>query len=204
MGRYTFTNYSKESFTEKTAIVERFIQNLRPTSVWDLGANNGHFSRLASNRGIQTLAWDIDPVAVEKNFQLSKQRKEEHLLPLLLDLTNPSPGIGWANEERSPISQRGKADCCMALALIHHLAIRNNVPFENIAAYFSKLCRYLIIEFVPKNDNKVQQLLLNRKDVFEHYTQENFLSSFSRFFAIEEALPIKDSLRTIFLMETSS
>ena len=198
---YTFTNYSDESFAEKTAIVKRLLQNLHPQSVWDLGANNGHFSRLASEQGISTIAWDIDPIAVEKNYQLAKQRKEEHLLPLLLDLTNPSSGIGWANEERSPISQRGKADCCMALALVHHLAIGNNVPFENIAAYFSTLCRHLIVEFIPKNDSKVQQLLLNRKDVFDNYTQENFLSSFSEFFTIEETFPIKESLRTLYLMK---
>ena len=89
----------------------------------------------------------------------------------------------------------------MALALVHHLAIGNNVPFENIAAYFSTLCRCLIVEFIPKNDSKVQQLLLNRKDVFDNYTQENFLSSFSKFFTIEETFSIKGSLRTLYLMK---
>ena len=200
---YTFTNYSDNAFDSKTKIVESFIEKLQPHTVWDLGANNGHFSRLASNKRIQTLAFDIDPIAVEKNYIFAKNNKEENILPLLLDLTNPSPNIGWNNTERTSVEQRGKADLALALALIHHLAIGNNVPFENIANYFSKLCDTLIIEFVPKNDSKVQILLLNREDVFPDYTIENFKEQFSKYFTIEESIPVEDSLRTVFLMKVN-
>ena len=122
-------------------------------------------------------------------------------MPLLLDLTNPSPNIGWNNSERVTIEQRGKADLCLALAIVHHLAIGNNVPFENIANYFSKLCNSLVIEFIPKNDRKVQELQLNREDVFVDYTIENFKEQFLKYFSIEESIPVKDSLRTIYLMK---
>lgn len=198
---YTFTNYSNGAFDAKTKIVESLIEKIHPEKVWDLGANNGHFSRLASNKGIQTVAFDIDPIAVEKNYVFSKSNKEVNILPLLLDLTNPSPNIGWNNSERITIEQRGKADVCLALALVHHLAIGNNVPFESIANYFSKLCDTLVVEFIPKNDSKVQELLLNREDVFTNYSIENFKEQFSKYFSIEETIPVEGSLRTIFLMK---
>ena len=198
---YTFTNYSNDAFDAKTKIVTSLIEKIHPKKVWDLGANNGHFSRLASNKGIQTIAFDIDPIAVEKNYVFSKNNKEINILPLLLDLTNPSPNIGWNNSERITIEQRGKADVCLALALVHHLAIGNNVPFESIANYFSKLCNTLVVEFIPKNDSKVQELLLNREDVFTNYSIENFKDQFSKYFSIEENIPVEGSLRTIFLMK---
>ena len=198
---YTFTNYSNEAFDTKTKIITSLIEKIQPKEVWDLGANNGHFSRIASNKGIRTLAFDIDPIAVEKNYISCKINNEDKILPLLLDLTNPSPNIGWNNSERVTIEQRGKADLCLALALVHHLAIGNNVPFESIANYFSKLCNTLVIEFIPKNDSKVQELLLNREDIFTDYTTENFKEQFAKYFSIEETIPVKDSLRTIYLMK---
>ena len=118
-----------------------------------------------------------------------------------MDLTNPSSGIGWANQERFSLAERANADLCMALALVHHLAIGNNVPFEKIAEYFSLLNNHLIIEFIPKEDSKVQDLLLNREDVFKNYKQSNFEESFSKYFTIERMLPIDDSLRTLYWMK---
>ena len=198
---YTFTNYSEESFREKRAIVQRWLERLHPSFVWDCGANNGYFSRLASSKNIPTVAWDFDPVAVEKNYQQAKAQQESYMLPLLCDVTNPSPGIGWANEERTPIEQRGTPDVAMALALIHHLAIGNNLPFYEIARYFARCSPYWIVEFIPKNDSKVQELLLHREDIFDAYTQENFLKDFSAFFSVEERVPIAGSLRTLFLLK---
>lgn len=198
---YTFTNYSEESFREKRAIVERWLERLHPSFVWDCGANNGYFSRLASSKNIPTVAWDFDPVAVEKNYQQAKAQQESYMLPLLCDVTNPSPGIGWANEERTPMEQRGTPDVAMALALIHHLAIGNNLPFYEIARYFARCSPYWIVEFIPKNDSKVQELLLHREDIFDAYTQENFLKDFSAFFSVEERVPIAGSLRTLFLLK---
>ena len=89
----------------------------------------------------------------------------------------------------------------LALALIHHLSISNNIPFNYVAEYFSKLSQWLIIEFVPKTDKKVQKLLLCREDVFSFYNKENFVSSFSKYFSIHDEIRIKDSGRTLFLMK---
>ena len=201
---YTFTNYTDEAFQAKANIIEGLINKLSPKMVWDLGANNGYFSRIASQKNISTVAFDIDPIAVEKNYRCIKDQKDTHLLPLLLDLTNPSANIGWGNSERLTIDNRCQADLCLALALVHHLAIGNNVPFSKIAEYFSKLSKHLVIEFIPKSDSKVQELLLNRKDVFADYDEAHFLDSFKEYFSIEETHQIPESLRKIYFMKRLS
>lgn len=178
---YSFTNYNKTSFNNKKILIEKYLKKVKPKSVWDLGANNGEFSRIASNLNIPTVAFDIDPKAVEINYRITKQKKEKFMLPLRIDLTNPSPAIGWANDERKTLVERGPVDLVMALALIHHLAISNNLPFAKIAQYFSTLGKYLIIEFVPKEDSKVKILLSTRIDIFSEYDQKSFEKEFSQY-----------------------
>ena len=197
---YDFTNYSADAFQAKRAIVERFLDAAAPRQVWDLGANNGAFSRLASRRGIPTVAFDIDPAAVEKNYRQIRHDNETGLLPLVQDLTNPSPAIGWANAERQAFAARGPVDMAFALAIIHHLAISNNVPLGDIASFFASICRNLVIEFVPKEDSQVRKLLASRKDIFPDYTQAGFEQAFARWFDIVEASPVAGSRRTLYLM----
>ena len=173
---------------------------MTPALVWDLGANDGTFSRLASERGIETVAFDVDPVAVEKNYRRVRDRSETHILPLLQDLTNPSGAYGWAGEERDSLAARGPADLTLALALVHHLAIAHNVPLARVAAYLARLTRALVIEYVPKEDSQVQRMLASRRDIFDTYTQEGFERAFSPAFEIESATPVRESVRTIYLM----
>jgi len=201
---YQDTNYSKEAFEHKKEIVTHFLELAHPYAVWDMGANNGLFSRIASNNKIPTIAFDIDPACVELNYREILKNKEQDLLPLLLDLTNPSPGIGWQNEERDSVMGRGPADTVLALALIHHLAISNNVPLNRIAEFFSKICRSLIIEFVPKCDSQVQKLLMNREDIFDNYTQHSFEKDFNAFFDIIQRVDIVGSARILYLMKMRS
>ncbi len=198
---YSFTNYSDEAFKAKAAIVGQMIKRAKPQNVWDLGANTGQFSRLASQQRIFTVAADVDPVAVEKNYQQVKQHKQTSILPLLLDLTSPSPDLGWANQERESLAKRGPAGLIMALALIHHLAISNNVPLAEVADYFSRLAKYLIIEFVPKEDSQVQRLLVSRKDIFDNYNQAGFESAFGQHYDLLQAAKVKNSKRTIYLFK---
>lgn len=198
---YTFTNYSKKAFNQKREILKLFLKKISPESVVDLGANTGVFSRETSGREIFTIAADIDPLAVEKAYIQAKKDKDENLLPLVINLISPSPGLGWANKERDSFEGRVKTDCVIAFALVHHLAISNNLPFLLIADYFSRLGNWLIIEFVPKSDSKVQVLLQNREDIFKNYSQENFEKEFSKFFQILEKKKIKDSKRVIYLMK---
>ena len=190
---YQQTNYDAEAFAIKRDIVERWIERIAPASVWDLGANDGTFSRLASSRGIATVAFDVDPVAVEKNYLA--HRNDSCMLPLRLDLTNPSSRHGWANAEREALSDRGPADLALMLAVIHHLAIGHNVPLARVAAFLTQVCRALVIEFVPKDDSQVQRMLSSRVDIFDEYTQEAFESVFSRWFVIEDVARVGDSAR---------
>jgi ribosomal protein L11 methylase PrmA len=146
------------------------------------------------------MAFDIDPAAVEQNYRQVKTAKEKNILPLLLDLTNPSPALGWHNRERDSFSDRAPADMIFALALIHHLAISNNVPLSLLADFFHDLGHWLIIEFVPKTDSQVQKLLASRLDIFDHYHRQEFETVFSRRFTIMESVQIQNSERFIYLM----
>jgi len=201
---YDKTNYSDAAFQHKQQLVAEMLERIAPppTSVWDLGANEGIFSRIASNKGIPTISFDIDPAAVETNYLRDSGKEHSDILPLLLDLTNPSPAIGWANRERMSLAERGPAHVAMALALIHHLSISNNLPFAKIARFLSQICRTLIIEFVPKSDSQVQKLLSSREDIFSEYHQEAFEAVFGKVFSIQAREPIQNSARTLYLMET--
>jgi ribosomal protein L11 methylase PrmA len=185
---------------EKESIVKQFLQEAAPSLVWDLGANTGRFSRLASQQGIQTISIDMDPAAVERNYLKVKTAKESHLLPLLLDLTNPTPATRWQNTERDALLERTSADTIMALALIHHLAITNNLPLVYVSEFMSRLGQNLIIEFVPKEDSQVQRMLASREDIFPDYTQAGFETAFDTHFDFERVTPIEGSLRTLYLM----
>jgi ribosomal protein L11 methylase PrmA len=198
---YSFTNYDKRAFKAKADIVEGMIKKAAPKTVWDLGANTGEFSRLASRQGIFTVAADVDPVAVEKNYLAVKQQAETSILPLLMDLTSPSPDLGWANRERDSLENRGPADLIMALALIHHLAISNNVPLAEVASYFSRLGKYLIIEFVPKEDSQTQKLLTSREDIFGDYNQTGIEEAFGKYYQVVQKAQVKNSKRTIYLLK---
>ena len=179
------------------------LDELQPGTVWDLGANTGVFSRLASRRGAFTCAMDIDPACVERNFRKCRADGEPNLLPLLLDLTNPSPAIGWAHTERDSLAGRGPCDSLMALALIHHLAISNNVPLSRVAEFFNSLCRNLIIEFVPKSDPQVRRLLASREDIFDDYTPAGFENAFADCFTILQRHEVGEEGRCLYLMRAT-
>lgn len=198
---YGETNYSPEAFEEKKAIVGAFIDQVKPGRVWDLGANTGEFSRLAKEKGIFTVAFDVDPGAVSQNYIRVRKEGDENLLPLVMDLTNPSPGLGWGHCERESLISRGPVPLVLALALVHHMAISNNVPLHKLADFFSQVCEHLVIEFVPKSDSQVQRLLQSREDIFENYSVSGFESAFQEYFSIIEKKMVPDSERILYLMQ---
>lgn len=196
---YDFTNYQQAAFETKKTIVAKYLAQSEPKVVWDLGANTGVFSRLAPSQAI-VLAFDIDPSAVEANYRQCRDEQNQQVLPLCMDLTNPSPALGWNHQERASLVDRGPADTILALALIHHLAIGNNLPFFEIAKFFARCCKWLIIEFVPKGDSQVQKMLASRLDIFPHYQQAEFEQDFGGFFEVIEKEAIQGSERTLYLM----
>jgi len=197
---YEGESYLEAAFGHKLRLVAEFLELIKPSFVLDLGANTGEFSRIASGAGAFTVSADNDPGVVEANYLKVKGEAEKNVLPLLLDLVNPSGAIGWANAERQSLAERCKADCLLALALIHHLAISNNVPLASVAEYFARLAEWLVIEFVPKSDKQVQKLLRTRDDIFDQYTVEGFEASFSESYEIVKARPLEDSERILYLM----
>jgi ribosomal protein L11 methylase PrmA len=197
---YDATNYTETAFAHKHRVINTTLVRLRPAVVWDLGANDGTFSRLVADQGVGVIAFDVDQAAVEKNYGRVVARREPTLLPLVMDLTNPSPACGWAGQERQSLAERGPADVALALALVHHLAIGHNVPFDRLSAFFASVARALVIEFVPKEDSQVQRMLATREDVFSDYTQDAFERAFAREFRIEESTTVEESRRTIYVM----
>jgi hypothetical protein len=201
---YSNSPHVPKFLEEKINLVSGYLDFLKPKVIWDLGANTGVFSRISSNKGIPTISMDIDPGCVETNYLQALEKGEKNLLPIWVDLNNPSPGIGWDNKERMSLQERGPVDTILVLALIHHLAISNNVPLLNIARFFSNICQSLIIEFVPKSDFMVQKMLATREDIFPDYTQVLFEKIFQKYFKIIKTGEISNSDRTLYLMKNKS
>lgn len=198
---YASTILSDEYLQEKTKLVTSFLSTISYSSIIDLGANDGHFSLLFKNTATEIIAVDGDANCINKLYSTIRNQKIKNILPLINTLHTPSPAIGWNNAERTSFNERIKGDVVLSLALIHHLAIANNLPFQFIAEWFALMGKYLLIEFVPKTDEKVQLLLQNRQDIFTDYTVTNFENVFSKKFKIVQQQKIKGTERILYLME---
>lgn len=186
-------SYTQRALDDKAFKIERLLDLIGGKTLCDLGANTGFYSRMAVVRGFKVLAVDSDHDCVEHIDQTS------HIFPLVVDICNPSPAIGWGNTERKSFLDRLHVDVIMALALIHHLCVGNNVPLAKVAQMLAEHCQKLIIEFVPLEDPKAQ-LLLGKKNI-PPYSYGIFKSAFADYFTIEREVQIDDSMRILFLME---
>lgn len=204
-GDYEDTHgYGAAEHEAKRALVARLLGAVAPALVFDLGANTGEYSRLARDAGARVVSLDGDPMAVERNFARLAEAGDERILPLWMDLTNPSPAQGWAHREWPSFEARGPADVAMALALIHHLAIGNNVPLGGIAAWLAGLGRHAILEWVPKEDPQVQRLLASRRDIFDAYTEDGLRAALAPHFVVLERVPIPGSGRVLLLLRRTA
>ena len=199
-GYATTTSYSDAATASKAEIVRDMLAEVGGASAWDVGANTGVYSAMAAEAGYRVIAWDQDAGSVEAHWRRVRGDGNPAILPLVLDLANPSPAIGWALEERASFLERDSPDLVMALALVHHLAIGNNVPLEAVARLFARMAPMAIVEFVPKEDPMTRRLLAARRDIFGHYTIDGFRAAFERSFEIVREAPITDSPRTLFLL----
>lgn len=193
-------NYTNSAFTAKKKWIELQLEKMNDLDlVWDMGANDGYFSKVASTYTKQVVAMDIDPNAI--NRLASSKETPDNLLPLVIDLTNPTPSIGWATIERDSIYARKKPDLITALALIHHLVIGNNVSFDKVAELLANQTnQYLIIEFVDVEDSQVKKLTLNRpKQNWEHYHLDGFKLAFELYFVLEQQFKVPEAERFLFL-----
>jgi ribosomal protein L11 methylase PrmA len=192
-------SYPSEAFKKKSDIVTEWLERIRPARVWDLGANTGHFSRIAIRTGATVVAFDSDPACVEMMYRQAGNGNLPGVLPLLCDLANPTPAIGWENRERLSLEQRGPVELVLALALVHHLAIAGNVPLQAVANLLARLGRAAIIEFVPKSDPMVQRLLACREDIFQDYHRDGFEQALALRFQILQRVELTPSGRILYL-----
>lgn len=185
----------------KKGIIREWLSVIPGAAVaTDMGGNAGEFSQIATGLGLSTITTDTDHTAINTLYLKVKQQRTD-ILPLLVDVTNPSPATGLNNTERDSFIQRNQSDICLALALIHHLSVGKNIPFRRSAEFFAGICQYLVIEFVPKSDGKVQLMLSQKKDIYPDYTEENFIQSYEHFFYIVKSIRVGDTGRTLFLMK---
>ncbi|HSD29297.1 MAG TPA: SAM-dependent methyltransferase, partial [Vicinamibacteria bacterium] len=191
--------YSDETQKAKEATVSSWLGRLRPRQVWDLGANVGRYGRIAAAQGAYAVCFDADPAVVETAYRDGRAERRRDFLPLVVDLANPSPGLGWEGRERDSLEARGRADALLALALVHHLAVGRNVPLPHLARWMARLGGAAIVEFVPKDDPQVRRLLRSRRDVFPDYTQQAFEGAFGRVFRLEAREPLAASGRVLYL-----
>ena len=199
---YEEANQRSDYVPQKKKIIEEWLSELTEihTAV-DLGANEGTFSFLLAAKNVRTIAADSDHSSINRLYQKIKKEKEKNILPLLIDLANPSSAIGLNNKERMSFTERTSCDVGMALALLHHLAIGKNIPLEKIAELFASLVGHLVVEFIPKSDEKIRFMLQQKKDIYHAYNEENFVHSFEKYFSVQKKHAIGDSGRILYMMK---
>ena len=196
----TWSNYYDETITsksylsEKESVFRKVIGKLLFETVLDVGANDGFFSKIIAEKAKDVISIDFDCNCINSLYSNIRKQKIQNILPLCIDFANPSPAIGFNNKERSAFLKRAEFDLVIALAVVHHLAISKNIPLTTIAQSFQGLGKKLVIEFVPKDDDKVKLLLQNRKDIFTNYNQPEFEKAFGEYFTIDEVIQITGTL----------
>ncbi len=173
-------SYSAEERAEKARFVAAFVKAEHPRLIWDLGCNTGDYAAVALEAGAaRVIGFESDQTALDAAFQRA-ERENLRFLPLCQDLLNPSPDQGWRQQERKGLESRRNADAVLMLALIHHIAIANNVPLDEVVEWVTSLAAGGVIEFVPKEDPMAAALLALRKDIFPDYTPDCFLAALER------------------------
>jgi hypothetical protein len=203
-GYYGDTNYSERAFACKKGLVEALAMETADgrAMAMDLGANTGVFTALMAPRFAFVLAPDMDPLAVELHYAALRREGPNNILPLVMDLSNPSPALGWACAERESFPARGKVKLLTVLALIHHLVLVEGIPFGQLARFFHDLLvdeGTLLLEFVPKEDSQVLRLTATRRNSLAGYSQEAMRAAFSCLFHEVRQVPIDDSRRIFFI-----
>jgi hypothetical protein len=208
-----WSNYYKETILsgayleEKEKLFRQYIAGIDFGSALDLGANDGHFSRLLTNRetGTTIIAVDLDWACIQRLYGEVKTNKPTNILPLCVDISDPTPASGFRNQERSSFSERARCQMVVALALVHHLVLGKNIPLSGVARYFAELTtEWLIVEFVPLSDEKAQQLIRNRCVWHEPYDAAAFESGFGEYFHIQQRNVIPGTDRILYRMKKNT
>jgi len=207
---YTKTNYNEGAFKTKKELIRDWVQPLNAQKLIDIGGNDGTFARTVQDLVKHIIVTDIDSNAVDFNLKQIQQNKEENMLPFVCDVLQPAPGIGFNNTERESLINRLKdyaPDVTMALALIHHITLSGNVPFEKSAEFFSKFSKNLIIEFPKREDSWVESLLVRKREFINHfdfYNQEEFERGYLNYFNLVKKEEVSGTKRVMYLFKNKN
>jgi len=192
---------SYKTLAHKDAVVEGMAKRFSPATIWDLGANTGRYTWLAAKTGATAVALEGDGACAQALYEESVARRSTTVLPLVMNLVNPSPALGSECTERRSLFQRGPADLVMMLALLHHLVIRNNLPVCSVARMVGSMGRSAIVEYIPPTDPMAKQMLAGRDPRAVHgYNQQTFERDFSEYFVISHSVQIESTQRRIYLL----
>jgi hypothetical protein len=204
---YDEINYKEASFQIKKKLIKQWCDEIKATKIIDLGGNDGTFAKELLDQASQIIVSDIDQPAIDQCYLNQLKSREHRLIPIVCDLMQPSPSIGFHNTERDSFTSRVinfKPNVAMALALIHHITLTGNVPFEMSASYFAKLSQYLIIEFPDRKDSWVEFILDSKRDarhLFDDYSISAFAKAYQQHFKLIKSEKIEGTERTLFLFE---
>ncbi len=204
---YNEINYQETSFQTKKELIKEWCNSINALKVIDLGGNDGTFAKELIEQVDHIIVSDIDQPAIDQCYINMLHTKEQKIIPLVCDLMQPAPAIGFSNSERDSFTSRVvnfKPDLCMALALIHHITLTGNVPFEMSASYFAKLSKYLLIEFPDRNDSWVTYILDSKREarhLFDGYNSSAFAEAYQKEFKLIKSKKIIGTERTLFLFE---
>ena len=192
-------HYIESSLDEKQKFVRDAVASAPRKQVWDIGCNDGVFSRIAAAHSDYVVAMDADPLVVDRLYNTLKAEKNEQILPLYVDLTDSGGGVGWRGQERPGVFDRGRPDIVMALAVIHHMAITFHVPLASQLDMFRDLTPELIIEMPHADDPMVRKLLTNKRDgIHDDFTLEEFERLLNERFTVKSKMLLSSGTRTIF------
>jgi SAM-dependent methyltransferase len=196
---YTSTHsYAADDLDAKTSFVREAVRDAPRDVVWDLGCNTGVFSRIAAGHAASVVAVDADQLSVERLYQSLKADGPANVLPLVGNVADPSPGLGWLGRERLPLADRSTPSLVLCLALVHHIALSANVPFREFLDWLGSLGADVVIEFVSKDDAMSQRLLRNKEDLFADYHEAAFEAHLRRRFTIARRQPLGGGTRTLY------
>jgi SAM-dependent methyltransferase len=191
-------HYEAADAAQKRAFVAEVAGTRNWNLAWDIGCNVGVFSRIVAERARYVVAMDADHLAIDKLYQALKHEKASNILPLIVNVTDPSPNLGWRNMERKRIDERGRPDLVLALALIHHVVIGGNIPMSEFVQWLRDLGGNLVIEFVTRKDPMVITLLRNKEDHYADYHEDVFERELAARFRISKRQPLGSETRIMY------
>jgi SAM-dependent methyltransferase len=195
-------SYSDADAEAKQAFVRSAIAGGDAGLVLDLGANDGVYSLLAAEQADYVVAVDGDEMVIDRLYRRLRAERNENVLPLVMNLVDPSGGVGWRNRERAAFADRVRPDVTLALALVHHLAIAANVPLPEVVSWLRSFGGRLVVEFVHVDDVQVQRLLANKPaGLFDDYRREAFEALLAEQFLVHEQQSLPGGSRTLYLAE---